>query len=164
MSIRLYTILRLAALRRPPGVESELRKWGVEAAIGMRRGEMRRVWPTRASDTGRLSRYYKLVIEPGPGAMVLRVAITNVQPNGSKKNAGVKGAEIAATHAVAPGVSLLVPRLSVGKVGIEGEIVDSASGDGMVAFMTSKSGRRYFSGLKAWAKGFRDRLDKTHES
>jgi Protein of unknown function (DUF3313) len=98
------------------------------------------------------SGHYNLVTEPGPGVMVLRVAITNVQPNGGKENAGVKGAEIAATHAVAPGVSLLVPRLSVGKVGIEGEIVDSVSGDVMVAFMTSKSGRRYFSGLKAYEK------------
>ena len=47
----------------------------------------------------------------------------------------------------------------------------------MVAVMTSKSGRRYFSGLKAyekwgdidaafraWAKTFREWLDKAHES
>jgi hypothetical protein len=72
---------------------------------------------------------------------------------------------------------LLIPRLSVGKVAIEGEVVDSTSGDVMVAFMTSKSGRRYFSGLKAygkwgdidaafraWAKNLRERLDKAHES
>jgi hypothetical protein len=46
-----------------------------------------------------------------------------------------------------------------------------------MAFMTSKSGRRFFSGLKAfqkwgdidaafraWAKNFRRRLDATHQS
>ncbi len=132
---------------------------------------------TKAIKDELTSGHYKIVTEPGPGVMILRVAITDVQPNGGKENAGLKGAEVAATHAVAPGVSLLVPRLSVGKVGIEGEIVDSTSGDVMVAFMTSKSGRRYFSGLKAyekwgdidaafkaWAKGFRDRLDKAHKS
>lgn len=120
---------------------------------------------------------YELVTQPGPGVMVLRLAITNVEPNGGKENAGIKGAEIAATHAAAPGASLLVPRLSVGKVSIEGEVVDSVSGDVMVSFMTSKSGRRYFSGLKAyekwgdidaafrdWAKSFRQSLDKEHQS
>jgi hypothetical protein len=120
---------------------------------------------------------YEVVTEPGPGVMVLRAAITNVEPTGGKENAALKGAETAATHAVAPGASLLVPRLSVGKVAIEGEIVDSVSGEVVAAFMSSKSGRRYFSGLKAyekwgdidaafrsWAKNFRERLDKAHES
>jgi len=126
---------------------------------------------------GEFNAPYELVTEPAPGVMVLRIAITNVEPAGGKENAALKGAEIAATHAVAPGASLLVPRLSVGKVSIEGEIVDSGSGEVVVAFMTSKSGRRYFSGLKAyekwgdidaafraWAKSFRERLDKAHES
>lgn len=120
---------------------------------------------------------YQLVTEPGPGVMVLRFAITNVDPTGGKENATLKGAETAATHAVAPGASLLVPRISVGHVSIEGEMVDSGSGELMVAFMSSKSGKRYFSGLKAyekwgdidaafraWAKNFRERLDKAHES
>jgi hypothetical protein len=120
---------------------------------------------------------YQIVTEPGPGIMVLRVAITNVEPNGGTTNAVVKGAAVAATHAAAPGAGLLVPRLSVGKVAIEGEIDDSVSGERIVAFMTSKNGRRYFSGLKAyqkwgdieaafraWAKGFRERLDKAHEA
>jgi hypothetical protein len=123
------------------------------------------------------SGHYELVTDPGPGVMVLRAAITNVEPNGAKTNAAVKGAAMAASTAVAPGASMLVPRISVGKVAIEGQIVDSVSGDVMVAFMTSKSGRRYFSGLKAyqkwgdieaafraWAKGFRERLDKAHQS
>jgi hypothetical protein len=56
-------------------------------------------------------------------------------------------------------------------------MVDSASGEVEMAFMTSKSGRRFFSGLKTfqkwgdidadfppWAKNFRHRLDKAHAS
>jgi Protein of unknown function (DUF3313) len=120
---------------------------------------------------------YEIVSEPGPGVMVLKVAITNVEPNGGKTNAAVKGAATAASVAVAPGASMVMPRISVGKVSIEGEMDDSVSGERMVAFMTSKGGRRYFSGLKAyqkwgdieaafrsWAKNFRERLDKAHES
>lgn len=120
---------------------------------------------------------YELVTQPGPGVMVLRIAITNVEPTGGKANAAVKGAAVAASTAVAPGVGMLAPRLSVGKVSIEGEMVDSESGEVMVAFMSSKGGRRFFSGLKAyqkwgdieaafrsWAQNFRERLDKAHES
>jgi hypothetical protein len=120
---------------------------------------------------------YQVVTKPGPGVMVLRLALTNVEPAGAKENAALKGAETVATHAVAPGASLLIPRVSVGKVSIEGEMVDSASGDVLVAFQSSKSGHRFFSGLKAyekwgdidaafrdWAKSFRERLDKAHGS
>jgi hypothetical protein len=120
---------------------------------------------------------YNLVDAPGPGVKVLRFAITNVEPNGGKTNAAVTGTTAVATHAVAPGVGELVPRLKVGKVSIEGEMVDSASGEVEMAFMTSKSGRRFFSGLKAfqkwgdidaafrsWAKNFRHRLDQAHVS
>jgi hypothetical protein len=72
---------------------------------------------------------------------------------------------------------LLIPWLIVGKVSIEGEMIDPLPGDVMVAFMSSKGGRRYFGGLKAyekwgdidaafqsWAKNFRERLDKARES
>jgi hypothetical protein len=120
---------------------------------------------------------YQVVTKPGPGVMVLKLAITNVEPTGGKENLAVKGATTAATMAVAPGVGLIVPTLSVGKVSIEGEMVDSVSGDIDVAFMSSKSGRRFFGGLKsyekwadidaafrAWANNFRERLDKAHES
>jgi hypothetical protein len=121
--------------------------------------------------------HYNLVSEPGPGVKVLRFAITNVEPNGGKTNAAVTGTTAVATHAIAPGVGELVPRLKVGKVSIEGEMADSASGEVEMAFMTSKSGRRFFSGLKAfqkwgdidaafrsWAKNFRHRLDQAHAS
>jgi hypothetical protein len=119
---------------------------------------------------------YEVVTEPGPGVLELGVALTNVEPTSGKKNAALKGAATAASIAVAPGASLAVPRLSVGKVAIEGEVLNS-SGEVEVEFMTSKAGRRYFSGLKqyqtwgdinaafkSWAKGFRQRLDKAHES
>ena len=115
---------------------------------------------------------YEVVTEPGPGVMDLRVAITNVEATSVKKNVAVTAAV-----AVVPGGALVVPRLSIGKVSIEGEILNSSSGQIEVEFMTSKAGRRYFSGLKqyqtwgdinaafkSWAKGFRQRLDKAHES
>jgi hypothetical protein len=134
---------------------------------------------TKAIKDKLIAGHYALVDQPGPGVMTLRFAITNVEPNGGKTNAVVSGSEAVAAHAVVPvpGASMLVPRLKVGKVSVEGEMVDSASGDVEMAFMTSKSGRRFFSGLKAfqkwgdidaafrsWAKNFRRRLDKAHEA
>jgi hypothetical protein len=123
--------------------------------------------------------HYNLATEPGPNVKVLRFAITNVEPNGGKTNMAVSGSAAVAAQAVAPvpGTSMIAPRLKVGKVSIEGEMVDSISGQVDMAFMTSKSGRRFFSGLKAfqkwgdidaafrsWAKNFRQRLDKAHTS
>jgi Protein of unknown function (DUF3313) len=120
---------------------------------------------------------YEVVTQPGPGVMILRIALTNVEPTSGKKNAALKGATTAASLTVAPGASLVVPRFSVGKVSIEGEILDSKSGQVEVDFMTSKTGRKYFSGLKqyqtwgdinaafkSWAKNFRQRLDKARTS
>jgi hypothetical protein len=119
---------------------------------------------------------YRLASGPGPGVMELRFAITNVQPNGNKRNMVATGAEEAVMYGATPlGTGMLIPRLSVGRVSIEGEMVDSTSGDVEMAFMTQKSGRRFFRGLRAfekwgdidaafkgWAKNFRKRLDKAH--
>ena len=118
---------------------------------------------------------YEIVTTPGPDVLVLNVAITNVEPTGGKKNAAVTGAATAASVATVPGISLAVPRLSVGKVSIEGEMLDSTSGDRLVAFVTSKGGRRWFAGFNAykkwgdieaafrsWAKDFRKRVDEVH--
>jgi len=120
---------------------------------------------------------YEVVTEPGPGVLDVRLAITNVEPTGGKKNAALKAGATAASVAAAPGASLAVPRLSVGKVEIEGEMLDSVSGERMAAFVTGKGGRRWFSGLNAykkwgdieaafrsWAKNFRKRLDQANES
>jgi hypothetical protein len=120
--------------------------------------------------------HYRLVDAPEPGCMELRFAITNIQPNGNKKNMVATGATEAVIYGATPlGTGLLLPRLNVGRVSIEGEMVDSESGEVEMAFMTAKSGRRFFSGLKAfqkwgdidadfkgWAKNFRERLDKAH--
>ena len=122
------------------------------------------------------SGHYEIVTTPGPGVLELNIAITNVEPTGGGKNAAVKGAATAASIATgATGASLLVPRLSVGEVGIEGEMHDSVSGERLIAFVTSKEGRRWFAGFntykkwgdiekafRSWAKGFRERLDEAH--
>ena len=132
---------------------------------------------TKAMKDALVAGRYNLATQPGPGVMELRFAITNVEPNGGKTNAVVSGTEAVATHAIAPGVGELIPRFKVGKASVEGEMLDSTSGQVEMAFMTSKSGRRFFSGLKAfekwgdidaafrsWAKNFRQRLDKAHAS
>jgi hypothetical protein len=120
---------------------------------------------------------YEIVTTPGPDVLELNVAITNVEPTGGKKNAAVKGGAAAVSAATVPGIGLAVPRLSVGKVSIEGEMLDSTSGDRQVVFVTGKGGRRWFSGLsgfkkwadieaafRSWAKNFRERLDEAHGS
>jgi hypothetical protein len=120
---------------------------------------------------------YQIVTEPGLDVLELNVASTNVEPTGGKKNAAVKGAVTTATVTTVPGIGLAVPRLSIGKVGIEGEMLDSTSGEQMVAFVTAKGGRRWFAGLntvkkwgdieaafRSWAKDFRARLDEVHGS
>lgn len=119
--------------------------------------------------------HYTLAERPWPGVVTLKFAITNVEPNGGKTNMAVSGTEAVATHTLVPGAGFVTPRLKVGKVSVEGEVVDSASGQVEMAFMTSKSGRRFFSGLKAfekwgdidaafksWSKNFRQRLDAAH--
>ena len=118
---------------------------------------------------------YQVVTTPGPDVLELNVAITNVEPTGKGKNAAVAGSSAVASAATVPGIGLAVPRLSVGKVSIEGEMLDSTSGERQVAFVTGKAGRRWFSGLRgfkkwadieaafrAWAKNFRERVDEVH--
>jgi hypothetical protein len=129
------------------------------------------------TDEPKKSGRYEIVTTPGPDVLELNVAITNVEPNGGKKNAAVKGGAAAVSAATVPGIGLAVPRLSVGRVSIEGEMLDSTSGERQVAFVTGKGGRRWFSGLsgfkkwadieaafRTWAKNFVQRLDEAHGS
>jgi hypothetical protein len=134
---------------------------------------------TKAIKDELVAGHYNLATQPGPNVKTLRFAITNVEPNGGKANMAASASEAATAQALAPvpGTTMLVPRLKVGEVSIEGEMLDSTSGQVEMAFMTSKSGRRFFSGLKAfqkwgdidaalrsWAKNFRQRLDKARTS
>lgn len=118
---------------------------------------------------------YEFVDDPGPGVLELNVAITDVSPTAGTRNAVVKGAATTASLMTVPGLSLAVPRFSVGRVSIEGEMLDSVSGERVMAFMTSKGGRRWFSGLnrfrtwgdierafRTWARNFRERMDAAH--
>ena len=79
---------------------------------------------------------YEIVDAPGPDVLELDVAITNVEHTGGKKNAAVSGGAAAGSVATVPGIGLAVPRLSVGRLSIEGEMLDFASGERQVAFVT----------------------------
>jgi len=119
----------------------------------------------------------RLVTERGPGVMELRIALTNVEPTSSKNNAAVKDAATAVSVGVATSTSVLEPSLNVGKLSIEGEILDSVSTQVDVAFMSSNAGRRYFNGLavsqswgdiddafKSWTRGLCESLDRAHKT
>ncbi|OVE80371.1 hypothetical protein BVY02_00395 [bacterium J17] len=100
---------------------------------------------------------YPIVTEPGFGVMKVRLAITDVIPSKPLVNA-------------IPGVALLVD--GIGGATIEGEFVDSQSGDQLVAFVDSERGdftrkSKNFSKFDhsedrfaAWAQLIRDRLDQ----
>jgi len=120
---------------------------------------------------------YQIVTERGPGVMELRIALTNVEPTSSKNNAAVKDAATAVSVGVATSTSVLEPSLNVGKLSIEGEILDSVSTQVDVAFMSSNAGRRYFNGLavsqswgdiddafKSWTRGLCESLDRAHKT
>ena len=118
---------------------------------------------------------YEFVDAAGPGVLELNGAITDVSPTGGTRNAVVAGAATAASIMTVPGIGLAVPRISVGRISIEGEMLDTISGERIVAFMTSRAGRRWFSGLnrvrtwgdierafRTWARNFRERMDAAH--
>jgi hypothetical protein len=112
---------------------------------------------------------YRVVEEPGEGVAHARVAITEVVPIDPKKNTGTKVAGMAL------GVGLLVPRVDMGRASIEAEILDSLSGERLVAVVATKEPRRMGgvvkgskewgdvkAAFKSWAKNFRKKLDRAH--
>ncbi len=89
----------------------------------------------------------------------------------------MKGAATAATVRGGTRRQLVGSQAQCWQVGIEGEMLDSTSGERVVAFVTSRGGRRWFSGFNAfkkwgdietafrsWAKEFRERSDEAHGS
>lgn len=113
---------------------------------------------------------FQVAEEPGPGVLVLRTAITDVNPVNPAKNISAKVA------GAAVGVGLLVPRTDLGGASIEVEMLDGESGERVAAVVASKRSRR-FGGLikgskrwgdvkaafESWAKQFRKQLEETRE-
>lgn len=112
---------------------------------------------------------YRVVDEPGEGVAHARIAITDVVPIDPKKNTGTKVAGMAL------GVGLLVPRVDMGGASIEAEILDSLTGERLVAVVAAKEARRMGgvvkgskewgdvkAAFKKWAENFRKKLDQAH--
>lgn len=113
---------------------------------------------------------YEVVETSGEGVLVLRLAITDVEPVEPARNVG------SSVAGAVTGVGLLVPRVDLGRAAIECEMVDGASGERLAAVVASKKGRRFGGKIKgakrwgdvkgafrSWAKKFRKRLDQLHD-
>ena len=103
-----------------------------------------------------LSSPYRVVSQPGPGVARIRVAITDVRKDTPALN-------------VLPQTRLM--GAGFGGAAMEGEVVDSQSGDQIAAVIQTQKGNALsLAGysewssaetvLKDWAKKFRERLDK----
>jgi len=115
-------------------------------------------------------REVEIVEEPGPGVMRVRIAITDIEVVRSAANLGAKVA-----GAAAAGVGILVPNVDVGGATMECEVVDSATGERLVAVVDTDRGRRMFNfrgmtatgdakrAMRGWAEDFRRNLQRIHE-
>lgn len=113
---------------------------------------------------------FDVVDEPGPGVLVVRAAITDVNPVNPAKNISAKVA------GAAVGVGLLIPRTDLGGASIEVEMLDGDTGERVAAVVASKRSRR-FGGLikgskrwgdvkaafESWAKQFRKKLEEARK-
>jgi len=89
---------------------------------------------------GALEDNYTLADEPGPGVLVIRVAITNVVPIRAKKAAVTK-------------MVLKVVNLDMGGASIEAEFIDGGTGKQLLALTDTESGKRFAigsAGMKTW--------------
>jgi hypothetical protein len=114
-------------------------------------------------------RAIELADAPGPGVMRLRIAITDIEVVKKSANIGAKVAGAAA------GIGLLVPAMDVGGATMECEVLDSVTGERLVAVVDRETGRRMmnFSSMKSmgdakaalreWAKDFRKNLQRIHD-
>jgi len=111
---------------------------------------------------------YDITDTPGERVAVIRLAITGLNSSKGGVNAVLKAA------GAATGVGVLVPSVDIGGASIEGEIIDSVTGERLVAFADSKKGRRMMNlrsvkqwgdakkAFKKWCKQFRELLDRIH--
>ena len=95
---------------------------------------------------------YKFVDQPGPGVLHLRVAITDTQGS----NRVLDTASSVIPIGVAANLlkrAVFGENASVGEAGIEGEILDSQSGERLAAAVDKRVGRKYtfkFNKFNAW--------------
>ena len=80
----------------------------------------------------------------------IRLALTDVMP--AKGGTGARIGVMVAGNLVVPGGGLVAPAVGVGQAHGEGEIVDSVTGERLVAFVDRTAGRRFFNkGIKSWS-------------
>ena len=115
-------------------------------------------------------RAVELVDQPGPGVMRVRIAITDLDVARSSANVGAK---IAGTATA--GVGFLVPSVDVGGATMECEVLDSATGERLVAVVDTDRGRRMLNfksmksagdakaAMREWARDFRRNLERIHQ-
>ena len=115
-------------------------------------------------------REVEIVDEPGPGVMRVRIALTDLNLSRGAANVGAKVA-----GAVTAGVGFLVPSVDIGGATMECEVLDSATGERLVAVVDTDRGRRMFnfksmkskgdarSAMREWARDFRRNLQRIHE-
>lgn len=116
--------------------------------------------------TEKIGERYTVVDGPEPGALVVRIAITDVEPVSSAAN-------------VAGKLALKFVTLDLGGAAIEGEFIDVDSGERVLAIIDRRAGERFGFGMgqlesmqrwgharqafRAWAESFRARLDELHD-
>ncbi len=102
---------------------------------------------------------YRITNIPGPGVAILRLAITDADPNTSALD-------------LSPGA--LIPGGGLGGASVEAELVDSVTGEQIAVALASSEGKRYefIAGmsrwghtqalLSEWAEMIRKRVDEDH--
>lgn len=124
-----------------------------------------------ASVRASLSNDYKLVTQPGPGTMRIRIALTDADASAkvsdTLSNVLPPGLAISALKQAITGKAL-----GVGQAGVEVEIVDSDSGDQLAAAVDERVGGKTFKGkfdkwddvkksIDYWSEKLRTRLTES---
>jgi len=117
-----------------------------------------------------LSDAYTFTDEPGPGVMVLRIAITDMVPNkavmGTVTTIIPVGLVLSGAKKLTTGT-----HIAMGGVSFEGELLNSQTNEVLMAIVTSETGKKYKIGksvtkwgqvkeiFRSYAKTLRKRLD-----
>lgn len=131
--------------------------------------ELTRFFRTSVIEELEQVRDFQVVEQPGPGVARVRLAVTDIDVSKSAANVGTKVTAMATV-----GAGFLVPALDVGGATMECEILDSESGERLMAVVDRDRGRRMFNfksmktlgdakaAMRGWAKEFRAHLERIH--